>query len=156
MILRTALLAMFLAAPALAQTGINLGNLSADPSQPVEIEAEQLNVVQDTGKAVFSGNVVVGQGDLRLRANQIEVTYDDTTGDVTFLTATGGVTFVTPTEEAEAQRAVYDLKAETLTLSGNVLLSQGPSAIMSERMDVNLATGTAQMSGKVRSVLQGQ
>lgn len=146
--------AMLLAAPAFAQTNINLGGISADSSAPVEVAADSLTVDQDTGTAVFSGNVVIGQGDLRLSASSVRVIYDEATGDITKLNASGGVTFMTATEAAEAQTAVYDLTSGTIVLTGDVLLTQGASALSANQMTVNVNTGTAQMSGRVRTVFQ--
>ena len=146
--------AMLLAAPAFAQTNINLGGIRADSSAPVEVAADSLTVDQDTGTAVFSGNVVIGQGDLRLSAGSVRVIYDEATGDITKLNASGGVTFVTATEAAEAQTAVYDLTSGTIVLTGDVLLTQGASALYANQMTVNVNTGTAQMSGRVRTVFQ--
>ncbi len=146
--------AMMLAAPAFAQTNINLGGIRADSSAPVEVAADSLTVDQDTGTAVFSGNVVIGQGDLRLSASSVRVIYDEATGDITKLNASGGVTFMTATEAAEAQTAVYDLTSGTIVLTGDVLLTQGASALSANQMTVNVNTGTAQMSGRVRTVFQ--
>ena len=146
--------AMLLAAPAFAQTNINLGGIRADSSAPVEVAADSLTVDQDTGTAVFSGNVVIGQGDLRLSASSVRVIYDEATGDITKLNASGGVTFVTATEAAEAQTAAYDLTSGTIVLTGDVLLTQGASALSANQMTVNVNTGTAQMSGRVRTVFQ--
>ncbi|MDG1769121.1 MAG: lipopolysaccharide transport periplasmic protein LptA [Yoonia sp.] len=146
--------AMLLAAPAFAQTNINLGGIRADSSAPVEVAADSLTVDQDTGTAVFSGNVVIGQGDLRLSASSVRVIYDEATGDITKLNASGGVTFMTATEAAEAQTAVYDLTSGTIVLTGDVLLTQGASALSANQMTVNVNTGTAQMSGRVRTVFQ--
>jgi lipopolysaccharide export system protein LptA len=146
--------AMLLAAPAFAQTNINLGGIRADSSAPVEVAADSLTVDQDTGTAVFSGNVAIGQGDLRLSAGSVRVIYDEATGDITKLNASGGVTFVTATEAAEAQTAVYDLTSGTIVLTGDVLLTQGASALSANQMTVNVNTGTAQMSGRVRTVFQ--
>jgi len=139
--------AMLLAAPAFAQTNINLGGIRADSSAPVEVAADSLTVDQDTGTAVFSGNVVIGQGDLRLSAGSVRVIYDEATGDITKLNASG-------TEAAEAQTAVYDLTSGTIVLTGDVLLTQGASALSANQMTVNVNTGTAQMSGRVRTVFQ--
>ena len=146
--------AMLLAAPAFAQTNINLGGIRADSSAPVEVAADSLTVDQDTGTAVFSGNVVIGQGNLRLSAGSVRVIYDEATGDITKLNASGGVTFMTATEAAEAQTAVYDLTSGTIVLTGDVLLTQGASALSANQMTVNVNTGTAQMSGRVRTVFQ--
>jgi len=154
-VIRTlAALLVLLATPLAAQTNINLGGISADPNAPVEVTADNLNVDQDTGSAVFSGNVVIGQGDLRLAAPEVRVTYAATSGDITRLQASGGVTFATATEAAEAQSADYNLASGMLTLNGEVLLTQGKSALSADSMVVNLNDGTAQMSGRVRTVFQ--
>ncbi|WP_372803989.1 lipopolysaccharide transport periplasmic protein LptA [Loktanella salsilacus] len=149
-----ALIALVFAVPATAQTNINLGGIAADPSAPVEVTADNLNVDQDTGSAVFSGNVVIGQGDLRLSAPSVQVTYAADSGDITRLQATGGVTFATATEAAEAQNADYNLASGLLTLNGNVLLTQGQSALSADSMVLDLNAGTAQMNGRVRTVFQ--
>ncbi len=137
-----------------AQTNIALGGISADPNAPVEVTADTLTVDQDTRSAVFTGNVVIGQGDLRIAAATVEVTYDDTTGDISRFVASGGVTFATATEAAEAQSADYDLVTGTLVMTGDVLLTQGTSALSAERMTVNLRNGTAQMEGRVSTVFR--
>jgi lipopolysaccharide export system protein LptA len=142
------------ASPVFAQTNINLGAISADPSAAVEISADNLSVDQDTGTAVFSGNVVIGQGALRLSAGSVRVVYAEETGDIAQLMASGGVTFVTDTQAAEAASADYNLTTGQLTLSGNVLLSQGASARSADKRTVDLTSGTAQMSGRVRTVFQ--
>ncbi|MCF7698559.1 LptA/OstA family protein [Loktanella sp. M215] len=142
------------ATPLLAQTNIDLGGIRADPNAPVEVTADNLKVDQDTGSAVFSGNVKIGQGDLRLAAPEVRVTYAATSGDITRLQASGGVTFATATEAAEAETADYNLADGMLTLDGAVLLTQGKSALSSDSMVVNLNTGTAQMSGRVKTVFQ--
>lgn len=143
-----------LATIALAQTNISLGGLSADASAPIEISADSLSVDQDTGKATFSGNVVIGQGDLRLSATDVEVIYAEGTGQIASLKATGGATFVTATEAAEAQTADYNLETGSLILVGDVLLTQGSSAISAERMAINLNTGNAELTGRVRTIIQ--
>ncbi len=142
------------ALPVAAQTNINLGGISADPTAAVEVSADNLSVDQDTGTAVFSGNVLIGQGDLRLSAGEVEVIYSAATGDIARLKARGGVTFVTATEAAEAQSADYDLVAGTLLLQGDVLLTQGASALSADQMQVNLTTGDAQMSGRVKTIFR--
>lgn len=148
------LVGLFGASALSAQTNINLGGISADPSAPVEVSADNLSVDQDSGTAIFSGNVVIGQGTLRLSAGRVEVVYSDTTGDIARLKVAGGVTFVTATEAAEAQTADYDLTNGTLILSGDVLLTQGASALSADEMRINLNTGNAQMSGRVKTVFQ--
>jgi lipopolysaccharide export system protein LptA len=150
----TMILALLLGTAANAQTNIDLGGISADPKAPVEVSADNLSVDQDSGTAVFSGNVVIGQGDLRLSAGSVRVVYSDSTGDIAQLLLTDGVTLVTDSEAAEAATADYNLTTGILTLSGSVLLTQGASALSAEQMTINLNSGRAQMSGRVRTVFQ--
>lgn len=150
----TFLFYLSVATAVVAQTNINLGGVSADPTAPVEISADALTVDQDTGTAIFEGEVLIGQGALRLSAQRVEVVYGETTGQIARLSASGGVTFVTATEAAEATAADYDIAAGTLELTGDVLLTQGASAISAEQMRINLVTGDAVLSGRVRTVLQ--
>lgn len=157
--LKTALFCatLVVTSPALAQTNINLGAVNADPSAPLEITADNLSIDQASGSAVFQGNVVMSQGDLRLAADRVLVIYNDASGDISQLSASGGVTFVTQTEAAEASTAEYDLDAGTLVMAGDVLLTQGASAIASDRMRVDLTSGAAQMEGGVRTIFnQGE
>lgn len=135
-----------------AQAQVALGGLAADPTAPVEVTADLLTVDQATRRAVFEGNVVIGQGAMRIAAGRVEVVYDDASGAIVRLIATGGVTFVTGTEQAEAQAADYDIAAGTLVMTGDVLLTQGPSAIAAQSMTVNLTDGTARMEGRVSTV----
>lgn len=152
-ILKTALICMAMtAAPAFAQTNINLGAISADPSAPVEITADNLSVDQSSGTAVFQGNVVLGQGGLRMSAGRVQVFYSEASGAISRLAASGGVTFVTDTDAAEANSADYDLDGGTLVMSGDVLLTQGASAISADTMRINLSTGSARMDGRVRTI----
>ncbi len=154
--LRAALLALLLVPAGAVAQGVQLGGaFAADPSAPVEVTSDSLTVDQATGAATFTGNVVIGQGDLRVQAGEVEVLYDEATGGIARLLATGGVTLATPEEAAEAQAADYDLASGTLTLTGEVLLTQGESAISGDRLVVDLETGTARMEGNVRTILRG-
>lgn len=139
---------------ATAQTNIDLGGITVDTSAAIEVTADSLSVDQDTGVAVFSGNVIIGQGDLKLSAGKVEVIYSADTNDISRLIAAEQVTFVTATEAAEAQNADYNVTSGLLTLSGEVLLTQGASAISAETMIINVTDGTATMQGRVRTVLQ--
>ncbi|MFN3661446.1 lipopolysaccharide transport periplasmic protein LptA [Yoonia sp.] len=147
-------IAMFLAGSAIAQTNINLGGMAVDTSAAIEVTAESLSIDQQGGTAVFEGDVVIGQGDLRISATRVEVIYGTDTNEIARLIATGNVTFVTAQDAAEAETADYDVVSGMLTLTGDVLLTQGASAISAQSMVVNVTNGTATMQGRVRTVLQ--
>ena len=124
-----------------------------DAEEPIEIAADSMAIDQENGSALLTGNVVIGQGDLRLAAPRVNVNYSEE-GGISTIRATGGVTVVTPEEEVEAQTALYTLSEDSMFLSGDVLLSQGRSAVSAKTMRVNLADGTALLEGRVRTVLQ--
>lgn len=145
--------------PAMASAqGANLafGTIRQDTSLPVEVTADNLSVDQQTGTAIFTGNVVIGQGEMRLGAARVLVVYAEAQGKIARLEASGGVTLVSGADAAESRNARYDIDAGLVELTGDVLLTQGRSALTSDRMTVNLRSGTAQMQGRVKTVLQGQ
>ena len=142
--------------PALASAQglqVAFAGFNQDAEEPIEISADAMSIDQDDGTALLPGNVVVGQGDLRLAAPKVTVDYTDE-GGISRILAEGGVTVVTPEEEVAAQTALYTLSDDSMVLSGQVLLSQGRSAVSSETMRVDLASGTALLEGRVRTVLQ--
>src|SRR5271167_4261104 len=59
--------------------------------------------------------------------------------------ARGGVTVTTKDQNASGDLGVYDLKTKTITLSGNVTVSQGQNVIHGERVVVDTATGNARV-----------
>ncbi len=138
--------------------GLNLafGGIKQDTSQPVEVTADNLSVDQQNGTAVFSGNVLVGQGDMRLAAPRVLVVYAEDRGKIQRLEATGGVTLVSGPDAAEAERADYNIDNGQVVLKGNVLLTQGQNAMTGNQLSVDLKTGTAQMGGRVKTILQPQ
>jgi lipopolysaccharide export system protein LptA len=150
------LLPLFLiATSAMAQgTGVAFGTIRQDTGLPVEMTADNLSVDQATGTAVFSGNVVIGQGDMRLSAAKVLVVYRAENKGISRLEATGGVTLVSGPDAAEADRADYSIDKGTIVMTGNVLLAQGAAALSADRMSVRLSDGTAQMSGRVKTILQ--
>ncbi|MFD1510148.1 lipopolysaccharide transport periplasmic protein LptA [Lacimonas salitolerans] len=137
-------------------TSIALGGIQQDTSQPVEVSADNLSVDQENGTAIFSGNVVIGQGEMRLAADRVLVVYAADQSRIQRLEASGGVTLVTGPDAAEAERADYDIDAGTVVMSGDVLLTQGNNALTSDSMTVDLKTGSAQMQGRVKTVLQSR
>lgn len=147
---------LFLSAVSVAAQGTNVafGTIRQDTSLPVEVTADNLSVDQATGTAIFTGNVLIGQGEMRLSAARVLVVYRDQQTGIARLEATGGVTLVSGPDAAEAERADYDIDKGTIDMSGNVLLTQGQNALSSDTMSVKLSDGTAQMSGRVKTVLQ--
>jgi lipopolysaccharide export system protein LptA len=150
---------LFASAALLAQgANVAFGGLKHDASQPVEITADELTVDQTTGSAVFIGNVVAGQGDMRLSAARVQVQYavvdGQSTGDINQLIASGGVTLVNGAEAAEAQEAVYTVASSQIVMTGDVILTQGPNALSGEKLTVDLNSGQGRMTGRVKTIFQ--
>jgi lipopolysaccharide export system protein LptA len=59
--------------------------------------------------------------------------------------ARGGVTVVTKDQNASGDLGIYDLLQKTITLTGNVVVSQGQNVIHGERVVVDTVTGNARV-----------
>jgi lipopolysaccharide export system protein LptA len=150
--------AVLLAGPVLAQgANVSFGTEDHDSAQPVEVTSDRLDIDQTTGTAVFSGNVVVVQGELTLSADSVRVEYSDTAPrEIERIFAFDNVTLVSPTEAAEGDEAVYEVATRSVVMTGNVLLTQTLNAISGERLTINLDTGTGLVEGRVRTVLRSE
>ncbi|MFT4961082.1 MAG: lipopolysaccharide export system protein LptA [Paracoccaceae bacterium] len=133
---------------------VAFGTIAADPTLPVEVTADGLDVNQSDGTAVFTGDVLIGQGEMRLSAQRVLVIYNQEEGGIKRLVASGGVTLVSGPDAAEADKADYTIKSGVIVMTGNVLLTQGQNAMTSQQMTINLITGTANMAGRVKTILK--
>ncbi|MEP5731654.1 MAG: lipopolysaccharide transport periplasmic protein LptA [Sulfitobacter sp.] len=156
--LRNLILPLFLslvALPAFAQgTNVAFGSFKQDSDLPVEVTSDNLSVDQETGIAIFTGNVLIGQGEMRLSAPRVKVVYLEDQSAIERMEATGGVTLVSGPDAAEADRADYSIADGVIVMTGNVLLDQGLNALSGDRMTVQLSDGTAQMAGRVKTIIQ--
>ena len=139
-------LAMAGAAPA---QEVAFSGLRADPTQPVTVDADNLTVNQADGSAVFTGKVVVVQGDMTLSADRVQVEYAQDRKAIDSLHATGNVILASPTEAARGAEAVYTIGTGQVVMTGNVLLTQGENTMSGQNLVVNLSTGTGTMGGRV-------
>ncbi len=76
---------------------------------------------QGQNRVVLSGDVVITQGDLTLRAARTTVAYSDAGSlQIQRLDATGGVVVTRGNEAARGSAAVYDFNRRVIVMSGNV------------------------------------
>ncbi len=141
---------------AAAQMAVGFGGVPHDPTQQIEVTSDSLRVDQTTGNAVFSGNVIVIQGDLRMAAEEISILYADTDGaqEIREVIATGGVMMTRGEDAAEGERADYTVSDAMVVLSGNVLITQGRTTVAGDRLNIDLNTGNGTVEGRVRTILQ--
>lgn len=137
--------------------------LSASSRDPIEIEADELEVQDREKTAVFRGNVRLVQGPTTLRASSITVYYDGrATGasqQISKVEARGPIRVTSEDQTARGDRATFLMATQILTLTGNVILTKGGNELRGERLIVNLKTGESrveapknQSGGRVRGV----
>ncbi len=134
-----------LAAPVSSQVDPGEGY---DTSLPIEITADSLEVQQDLETAIFRGNVDAVQGELNLRADQLTVHYrkgDNGENSVSRIDAEGNVFLSSPNEMAQGDRGIYNVDADTIELTGSVVLTRGENVIKGNRLTLNLVTGKSKM-----------
>jgi lipopolysaccharide export system protein LptA len=140
-----------------------------DKDQPVQIEAASLEVRDKNKTATFAGDVQVVQGDTTMKCQRLVVFYGQEVGiaqagapppdakpaatpagpkgaqNIRRIEARGGVTVITKDQNASGDLGVYDLIAKTITLTGNVVVSQGQNVIHGERVVVDTVSGNARV-----------
>jgi lipopolysaccharide export system protein LptA len=143
-----------------------------DKDQPVQIEAASLEVRDKAKTATFAGDVQVVQGDTTMKCQKLVVFYGQEVGiaqkeagqgsapapdtkpalagpkgaqNIRRIEARGGVTVITKDQNASGDLGVYDLIAKTITLTGNVVVSQGQNVIHGERVVVDTVSGNARV-----------
>lgn len=149
--------AVMLAGPALAQAPArSLGE------GPIEISAADQDLREAEGVVVYTGDVNVVRGGVRLRSDRLEAYFGrgETGGqELQRIVVEGEVYYVTEAEIARGDRGVYDLLVNTIELTGSVVLTRGCNVSTGERLFVRISEGEARLTGggggenqRVRSV----
>lgn len=133
---------------------VDFGIGGNDSNAPIEVQADSLSVDQETGNARFEGSVVITQGEMQFTASLVDVAYTDGQDGISKLTGSGGVKILSGKDTAQAESAVYDVGTGLIHMQGNVSLAQGRNTITAQRMTVNTNDSTAELHGRVRTVLQ--
>ena len=165
------LLVLLLLAPVSALAQATGFQLSSD--EPIEIEADRLDVRDSEGRAIFSGNVQVVQGEVSLRASEMTVEYArqaeaagaagglGSAGNIRRIDATGGVYVRSGEQVATGDNGTFDMATETVTLSGDeVVLTDAGNVIRGCQLVIQMKTGNAQVEpcangGRVQLLLPG-
>jgi len=142
-----------------------LQGFSQNRDQPVHIEAATLEVRDKDKVATFSGDVKVKQGDTGLRCKSLVVFYEGNDADgktlqaaspgpggqqkIKRLEARGGVVVTQKEQTATGETGVFDMKTNTVTLNGKVVMTQGQNVLRGDRLVVDLTSGVSRVeSGK--------
>lgn len=117
--------------------------LPTDRDQPVQVSANSARFSERTGIATYTGDVLVKQGTLEIRASEIVITTDKK-GAIASIVSKGNPAHYQQqtdpkkgTVNADAQRIDYDAKNEIITLTGNARLKQDGSSFSGQTITYN-------------------
>ena len=134
----------FAAAPVLAS--------KHDANAPINISADKFLADSNAKTGTWSGNVLVVQGDMRMRANSVRlnVVGKDNKPDKIF--ANGNVVVDSPTSgTVTGDNGIYDVVARTVTMTGKVVLTREKNVMRGSQLTVNLETGLATLGGGAKA-----
>jgi len=152
-----------LATCALAQAPAQSGALlpGSNSKEPINIAADKLDYFDKEQKAVYSGNVVVVQGDTRLNASILTIVFDrkgdaakssgqNSSNSLKWMKGDGPITIVNKDQVGVGDALLYDKTKNKFSLSGNVSLSQGENITKGDELVYDLQSGQAVVSSKGR------
>jgi len=148
-----------------------LQGFSQNRDEPVKIRAASLEVREKDKQATFTGDVHVLQGDTEMRCKLLTVFYEEEEagtrkvkaaepgpgGDkqIRRIEAKGSVVVVQKDQNAAGDSAIFNMRENTVTLTGNVVVTRGADILRGQRLVVDLTTGVSKMDqGRVEGLFQ--
>lgn len=143
--------------------------LGASGKEPIQIDADSLEVLDKDRNAVFTGNVHVLQKDTVLKTQRLRVFYEG--GGAADLAKGGGGSQAIRRLEAEGKVLItqkdqtvtgvkgwFDMTSQTAQITGNVVLTQGKNVARGDRLSIDLRTGQYKLdgAGRVQLILESQ
>ncbi len=117
-------------------------------NQPVNFDADRIELQDRQDRVVLAGNVVISQGDLRMSAQRTTVAFSDEGSlSVDRIDASGNVVVRRGNERASGAAAVYDFNRKVIVLSGGVTLQRGSDTLNGGRIVMDLNTGVSSLDG---------
>lgn len=136
-----------------------------DEDEPIRIDARAVEANDKTGVVVYTGNVVVEQGALSIRADRVEIKTHNSKTEL--VRATGKPAKLRQRPEgdggdihAEAGRVDYHVALRKVDLVGHVTLRRGEDLFTADTLHYDLdseslnAAGNDQGNGRVHAVIQ--
>jgi lipopolysaccharide export system protein LptA len=132
-------------APAFAQSGgIDMGK--HDSSAPINVSADRFVGDLNTKVGTYLGNVIIVQGDFKLRADKVSV--HEVNDKPSFIDGAGNVLFISSSGTASGDTGVYDLNTKNITLDGKVVLTKEKNVMRGTHLVMNIETGKAQLTAQ--------
>jgi lipopolysaccharide export system protein LptA len=146
------LAAMVLATPASAQLASRGG--------PISYSADNLEYQNDNSIMILTGNVDLVQSCARLQASKLTLYFAPkaagappsaagggfSPGDIQQIIAEGDVHYVRPDQKARGDKAVYLTSTDSVTFTGNVVVSSADNVIRGETLVLQVGTGRTLLS----------
>jgi lipopolysaccharide export system protein LptA len=153
-----------------------LQGFSQNRDKPIKINSVSLEVRDRDKMATFSGDVHLVQGDTTMRSKTLVVFYDDDPASkpakpsaasataaapvnqqIRRVEAQGGVIVMQKDQTATGENGVFDMRANTVTLLGNVVISQGQNVVKGDRLTVDMTSGVSRVEcGKTQGTCRVQ
>ncbi|HZZ36683.1 MAG TPA: LptA/OstA family protein [Caulobacteraceae bacterium] len=130
-----------------------------DSNAPIDITANEAEVIQSKCVAIWRGAAEALQGKTRLRANTITVysrpkaaqaNGQPACGGTDRIEADGQVYYVTPQQNARGDHAVYSQSADQIVITGDVVVVQGDNVARGDRLVIKVSTREAKMESNVK------
>ena len=157
---------------ALCLAGRAHGQIDTKSKAPIDVTANEAEVINSKCLAIWRGTAEAMQGDSRLRADTISVYSRPKAGGgkgadgpsgcggADRIVADGHVYYVNPQQSARGDHAVYSQASDEIIITGNVIVVQGDDVARGERLVLKVATREATMQsgaasgghGRVRGV----
>ena len=139
---------------------------------PIQIEADSLEVLDKDRNAVFTGNVNVRQKDTVLKTQRLKVFYEGKAAEG-LSQASGGSSQQIRRFEAEGRVLInqkdqtvtgdhgwFDMRSQTAQINGTVVLTQGKNVARGDRLSIDLRSGQYKLEnsgpGRVQLILEPQ
>lgn len=152
-----------------------LQGFSQNRNKPISIDAASLEVRDKDKVATFAGDVKVVQGDTTMRAKTLTVYYESDApaggkagksakaaapgpggaSQIRRLEARGGVTVTQKDQTVSGDHGVFDMRANTVTLEGGIVLTNGDNVLRGEKLAVDLTSGISRIDPGKGGRVQG-
>lgn len=154
-----------------------LQGFSQNRDKPIQIDAASLEVRDKDKIATFTGDVKVVQGDTTMRSKVLVVFYDQQpaagaktgpgksakaatpgpggSSQIRRLEAKGDVVVNQKDQTVTGASGIFDMKANTVTMLGGVVLTTGDNVLRGEKLSVDLTTGVSRVDPGQGGRVQG-
>lgn len=141
--------------------------LPNDINKPLEIQADEASFDQNTGEAIYKGNVFIKQGSIEIQADYLKVSTNTTTRQFSSLKATGNPARFSQQVDwsgniviSKGNEIHYSTGESKLEILGNGYLSRMDNTISADHILYMIDEGTFSAekkdSGRVSMTLQPQ